>query len=48
VPTFLIRSRAWEFVAEEPYHRAGLFEEHVVWRFTNLLGRTMWEFGGRR
>ena len=34
------------FVAEEPYQRAGLFAEHSVWRFTNLLGRTMWEFTG--
>jgi uncharacterized protein YciI len=34
------------FVAEEPYERAGQFAEHSVWRFTNLLGRTMWEFSG--
>jgi len=32
------------FVAEEPYQQAGLFGEHSIWRFTNLLGRTMWEF----
>ncbi len=37
---------AREFVAQEPYQQAGLFEEHAVWRFTNLLGRTMWEFTG--
>jgi uncharacterized protein YciI len=35
-----------EFVAREPYNQAGLFEEHFVWRFTNLLGRTMWQFAG--
>jgi uncharacterized protein YciI len=35
---------AREFVAQEPYQQAGLFEEHSIWRFTNLLGRTMWEF----
>jgi uncharacterized protein YciI len=31
------------FVAEEPYNGAGLYEHHSVWRFDNLLGRTMWE-----
>jgi uncharacterized protein len=34
---------AREFVAREPYNRAGLFEHHVIRRFENLLGRTMWE-----
>jgi uncharacterized protein YciI len=34
------------FVMEEPYQQTGLFAEHSVWRFTNLLGRTMWEFPG--
>jgi hypothetical protein len=33
-----------EFVGREPYNRAGIFGEHVVRRFDNLLGRTMWEF----
>src|SRR5262245_22594558 len=33
-----------EFVAQEPNNRAGLYGEHRVWRFENLLGRTMWEF----
>ena len=37
---------AHEFVAREPNHRAGLYAEHSVWRFENLLGRTMWEFSG--
>src|SRR5690349_12395366 len=37
---------AEEFVRDEPYERAGLFREHVVRRFKNLLGRTMWEFPG--
>lgn len=33
-----------EFVAREPNNRAGIYAEHAVWRFENLLGRTMWEF----
>src|SRR5829696_4209793 len=37
---------AHEFVAREPNHRAGFYAEHSVWRFENLLGRTMWEFSG--
>jgi uncharacterized protein YciI len=37
---------AHEFVEHEPYNRAGLFEEHLIRRFHNLLGRTMWEFPG--
>ena len=37
---------AREFVEREPYNRAGLFEQHIVRRFGNLLGQTMWEFGG--
>jgi uncharacterized protein YciI len=32
------------FVEHEPYNRAGLFEHHTIRRFTNLLGRTMWDF----
>lgn len=35
-----------EFVAREPYNQRGLFEEHFIWRFANLLGRTMWQFAG--
>jgi uncharacterized protein len=35
-----------EFVAREPNNRAGLYAEHSVWRFENLLGHTMWEFPG--
>jgi uncharacterized protein YciI len=38
---------AREFVALEPNNRAGVYREHLVWRFENLLGRTMWEFPGR-
>jgi hypothetical protein len=38
---------AHEFVEREPYNRAGLFEEHLIRRFNNLLGRTMWEFPRR-
>jgi len=33
-----------EFVAHEPNNRAGVYAEHFIWRFENLLGRTMWEF----
>ncbi len=32
------------FVAGEPNNRAGLYDQHRIWRFENLLGRTMWEF----
>jgi uncharacterized protein len=35
-----------EFVAREPNNRAGVYAEHSVWHFENLLGRTMWEFPG--
>ena len=37
---------AHEFVALEPNNRAGVYREHVVWRFENLLGRSMWDFSG--
>ena len=37
---------AHEFAEAEPYNRAGLFESHLIRRFENLLGRTMWEFAG--
>ena len=37
---------AHEFVADEPNNRAGVYSEHSVWRFENLLGRTMWDFPG--
>jgi uncharacterized protein YciI len=36
-----------EFVALEPNNRAGLYGEHLLWRFENLLGRSMWEFSGQ-
>lgn len=35
------------FVALEPNNRAGVYREHFVWRFENLLGRSMWEFARR-
>jgi uncharacterized protein YciI len=35
---------ARRFAADEPYNRAGLFEEHSIRLFENVLGRTMWEF----
>ena len=37
---------AREFVEREPYNRAGLFEHHLIRRFENLLGRTMWDSPG--
>jgi uncharacterized protein YciI len=37
---------AHEFVAREPNNRAGLYAEHSIWRFENLLGGTMWDFPG--
>jgi hypothetical protein len=37
-------SAARDFVEREPYNRDGMFASHVVARFENLLGRTMWEF----
>ncbi len=37
---------AREFVAREPNNRAGVYADHFIWRFENLLGRTMWEFSG--
>jgi uncharacterized protein YciI len=37
---------AHEFVAREPNNRAGVYAEHSVWRFENLLGHTMWERPG--
>jgi hypothetical protein len=38
---------AREFVALEPNNRSGVYGEHLVWRFENLLGRSMWEFSGQ-
>jgi uncharacterized protein len=37
---------AREFVAREPNNRAGVYADHHIWRFENLLGRTMWTFSG--
>jgi uncharacterized protein len=37
---------AYQFVQLEPYNRAALFEHHLICRFKDLLGRTMWEFQG--
>ena len=37
---------ARRFVEDEPYNRAGLFARHLVRRFDDRLGRTMWEFPG--
>src|ERR1700692_430134 len=35
---------AREFVALEPNNRAGVYGEHLLRQFENLLGRSMWEF----
>jgi uncharacterized protein len=37
---------AREFVAQEPNNRAGVYREHLVWRFENRLGRSMCDFSG--
>src|SRR5262245_44650220 len=37
---------ATAFVEREPNNRAGVYAEHRIWAFENLLGRTMWEFSG--
>jgi uncharacterized protein YciI len=37
---------AQAFAEDEPYSRAGLFSQHVIRRFENRLGRTMWDFRG--
>jgi uncharacterized protein len=34
------------FVEREPNNRAGVYAEHRIWAFENVLGRTMWEFTG--
>ena len=36
-----------DFVSREPNNRAGVYREHLIWRFENLLGRSMWDFAGR-
>jgi uncharacterized protein YciI len=36
------------FVALEPNNRAGVYVEHLVWRFEDLLRLSMWEFSVNR
>ena len=36
-----------EFVTLEPNNRAGVYEVHLLWRFENLPGRSMWQFSGQ-
>jgi uncharacterized protein len=43
LPSF---AAAIEFAELEPNNRAGVYEEHRIWAFRDLLGRTMWEFTG--
>ena len=38
---------AREFVGSEPNNLAGVYGEHSLWRFENLLGRSMWDFAGQ-
>jgi uncharacterized protein len=38
---------ARSFAMDDPYQHAGLFTEHLIRRFDNLLGRTMWDFTPR-
>lgn len=38
---------AREFVTLEPNNCAGVYRDHSIWRFENLLGRSMWEFSGQ-
>ena len=35
------------FAYEEPYYKAGVFDEVIVRRWQNELGRTMWDFKGQ-
>jgi uncharacterized protein len=35
-----------DFVEREPNNRAGVYADHRIRGFENLLGRTMWEFPG--
>lgn len=35
------------FLEGEPYNRTGVYEAHLIRRFENLLGRTMWESPSR-
>jgi uncharacterized protein YciI len=37
---------ASEFAFKEPYYRGGVFDDVLVRRWSNTLGRTMWEFAG--
>lgn len=37
---------AREFAFDEPYYKAGVFDDVLVRRWSNTLGRTMWEFPG--
>src|SRR5262245_6884939 len=39
-------AEAAAFVEREPNNRAGVYAEHRIWVFENLLGRTMWDFAG--
>jgi uncharacterized protein YciI len=39
-------SAAKVFAYEEPYYRAGVFQEVLVRRWRNALGGTMWDFDG--
>ncbi|OEV14324.1 hypothetical protein AN219_28130, partial [Streptomyces nanshensis] len=36
------------FAFEEPNQQAGIYRDVLLFRWRNLLGRTMWEFPGGR
>ncbi len=36
------------FAFDEPYYRAGVFKSVLLRRWSNTLGRTMWDFPGGR
>ncbi|GAA3806861.1 YciI family protein [Streptomyces coacervatus] len=42
----LAAARAFAF--DEPNHQAGVYRDVLLRRWRNLLGRSMWEFGGGR
>ncbi len=37
---------AWVFAHDDPLAKGGVFEDIMVRRYHNVLGRTMWQFGG--
>ena len=46
IPDLPDADAAHTFAFDEPYHQAGVFGEVFVHPWRDLLGRTMWDFGG--